>query len=797
MASSVKQVKFIFSTISILLFFSTLVYSQKASNQIYKVNEFDKLLIMPLGNSITYDFRINDIRAIEDKFGYRFPLYNLLKNTTLNFDFIGSEHAGSNFLPQGFDDNAGFPGIKDNQLANLLETGWRVQPPDNNYQITSGPYLETYLPDVILLHIGTNGNNEIDGTSASDIEDILDEVDRVENLLNKDIPVIVARIIDRVPNQEYVNTLNNNIETMILDRINNSSNPAYPDLLYLVDMEDGAGLNYTISPDPNGSPGDMNDYLHPNNKGYEKMANVWFDAIMQVYSNPITSIVQPNNVYSIVGEKATFSVDVNSLKPVFYQWKQNGIDIDGANSSIYVINDLLPEDNNRVFYCEIQSGFYIMQTDSVFLNVTNSTERVSNGLIAEYDFEQSNENMIENNVNNYPNLKLNIKNPSAINWLPYGIDIIDNPAITTINQAKDICREIVENNEITVEAWIVPNNASQSGPARIITFSQNVSNRNFSLNQESDKYEVRLRTTKTDNNGLPSLFSSSNSAKDKLTHVVFTKNIMGELSIYVNGSLDTKVNISGSFSNWDSTYSFGLADEFLNERLWLGKFYLVSLYNRALNPQEVLHNFNIKFKGYDFILEKPSNLTVAIENGTNVLVNWDDNSSNELGFIIERRANQIDSLFYIIDSLSYNATSFIDSTIKYDSSYVYRVRAFNDSTFSEYSEEAIINDLLVSVKNNNIVNKFDLYQNYPNPFNPTTNLKFSLTQKSEVELKIFNSIGEIVEIIYDNKILPEGINIEIFNAKNLASGVYFYRLIAKPLDGSPVFMKINKATLIK
>ncbi len=244
--------------------------------------------ILPLGNSITFDkrTRINDFRDDRDRTGYRFPLYELLNNIGINFEFIGSENSGGNFLPFGYDGNAGFPGIIDSQLVELLETGILNM---GQYGIldtvTNMPYLEVYTPDIILLHIGTNGNEKPNGTNPKDVEDILDEIDRVELLLGKSIKVFLARIINRSPNQNYVTLLNNNVENMILDRMNNPLNDAYPDNVSIVDMENGASMIYIISPDDfvNGVPGvsgDMHDHLHPNNSGFSKMSSKLFSSII-------------------------------------------------------------------------------------------------------------------------------------------------------------------------------------------------------------------------------------------------------------------------------------------------------------------------------------------------------------------------------------------------------------------------------------------------------------------------------------------------------------------------------------
>jgi len=70
---------------------------------------------------------------------------------------------------------------------------------------------------------------------------------------------------------------------------------------------------------------------------------------------------------------------------------------------------------------------------------------------------------------------------------------------------------------------------------------------------------------------------------------------------------------------------------------------------------------------------------------------------------------------------------------------------------------------------------YELYQNYPNPFNPATNINFDLPQKSYVKLSIYDLTGkEVITLINEPK--DPGKYSVSFNAENLSSGIYFYRL---------------------
>ena len=86
--------------------------------------------------------------------------------------------------------------------------------------------------------------------------------------------------------------------------------------------------------------------------------------------------------------------------------------------------------------------------------------------------------------------------------------------------------------------------------------------------------------------------------------------------------------------------------------------------------------------------------------------------------------------------------------------------------------------------------EYVLEQNYPNPFNPSTTFEFAIPQSSLVNLAIYNILGELVKTLV-NEERPAGNHSIHFNANNLASGIYFYKLQA----GS--FVETKKMILIK
>jgi lysophospholipase L1-like esterase len=204
--------------------------------------------IMPLGDSIT---RGSSATAPQVNLfiSYRRDLYKSLTAKGYQLDFVGSSDDSQNdgSYYSDFDrDHEGWGGQRDEFIAANIY-GW----------LTNNP------ADIVLLHIGTNDMNQpTPDTDPSGVEAILDEIDRYD----EGILVIIARIIDQVPHDPDTVTFNNNVEDMLDLRTG--------DLIWRVNMETGAGINYDIYPD-----GDMLDYLHPYSTGYTKMAAVWEDAL--------------------------------------------------------------------------------------------------------------------------------------------------------------------------------------------------------------------------------------------------------------------------------------------------------------------------------------------------------------------------------------------------------------------------------------------------------------------------------------------------------------------------------------
>ncbi len=129
-----------------------------------------------------------------------------------------------------------------------------------------------------------------------------------------------------------------------------------------------------------------------------------------------------------------------------------------------------------------------------------------------------------------------------------------------------------------------------------------------------------------------------------------------------------------------------------------------------------------------------------------------------------------------------NNYSFVDDLVnlKTDKIY-YRLKQIDFDGTAHFSQ---------SIEVSYLPQQFSLEQNYPNPFNPSTTIKFALPKTSNVKLIVFNTLGQAVEELVNEK-MDAGYYSFDFNASNLSSGVYYYRLETEN------FVSVKKMMLIK
>lgn len=239
--------------------------------------------IMPLGDSITYGSASG--ANPDEEVSYRKALRDKLVAAGYEIDFVGSQNSGGAILTDPNHEGHG---------------GWCAvgcYPFNGDILTEVYNFLASNPPDIVLLHIGTNDIRSYHDpqATASAVSGILEEIYRYGSEHNRQIWVILALIINQ-QNPPCLNclettTYNNALRQMAQNRIQKG------DKIIIVDMENGAGIDYRQPPD-----GDMWNLLHPYETGYQKMANVWFDGLKQIL------IPSGNKTYQIFRTNRTGSM---------------------------------------------------------------------------------------------------------------------------------------------------------------------------------------------------------------------------------------------------------------------------------------------------------------------------------------------------------------------------------------------------------------------------------------------------------------------------------------------------------
>ncbi len=218
-------------------------------------------------------------------------------------------------------------------------------------------------------------------------------------------------------------------------------------------------------------------------------------------------------------------------------------------------------------------------TATVAVNVT-APQRVATGLQARYDFNEASGATVRDTSGVGAPLDLTIGKPTAVSWLSGGLAVNGDAKIES-ERATKIIDAVQASNEITVEAWIQPASLTLTGPARILLMSKNPAQRNLIFGQSGGRYETQLKTS----TGTPSLQSPANSLTLSLAHVVYTRTSSGQAAYYINGVQVASQPIAGSLSSWGTSQTLTLADG------WLGDYFLLAVYGRALTGAEVQQNY--------------------------------------------------------------------------------------------------------------------------------------------------------------------------------------------------------------
>ena len=219
--------------------------------------------------------------------------------------------------------------------------------------------------------------------------------------------------------------------------------------------------------------------------------------------------------------------------------------------------------------------------------VATVPDRVSNGLLALYDFTEGSGATITDRAGTSSPVDLTLADPRAVTWVPGGLRF-DRPTVATSGNATRLTSAIAASGAVTMEAWVTPSSIADPPMATILDLT-GLAGRIASLLRADDRYVGWIRTSTSDSSGNTAAFAAG--AAPARQHVVHTRSADGRVAVYLNGVLVETASAPGALTDWGPAGRLFLGAGSDGGRAWSGTVQLVALYDRALAPTEVLRNF--------------------------------------------------------------------------------------------------------------------------------------------------------------------------------------------------------------
>ncbi len=268
--------------------------------------------------------------------------------------------------------------------------------------------------------------------------------------------------------------------------------------------------------------------------------------------------------------------------------------------------------------------------------------RYMENAIAYYTFKEGEGSTVVRDVSNVaPAMDLMIDAPvDGVTWMTnWGLNIMDGRAAATPTTSRKLYDHIADptngTQQFTVEAWVIPDNVDQTGPARIVTYSNGPQLRNFMLGQNNYNivYRNRNLSNAIDDNGSPALETpdAEEDLQATLQHIVLTYDQYRGRRIYVDGVFTGDSDLAeevGRLWNWDPNYQFVIGDETNVDRQWMGRIQLLAVYKYALTDAQIAQNY-----------------TAGV--GKKLVLRFDISSYASAGSYLEFRVEQLDEFSYL------------------------------------------------------------------------------------------------------------------------------------------------------
>lgn len=272
-----------------------------------------------------------------------------------------------------------------------------------------------------------------------------------------------------------------------------------------------------------------------------------------------------------------------------------------------------------------------------------------------------------------------------------------------------------------------------------------------------------------------------------LTETDIPFNWQGQTMVY-NAQRLMAPNELGTALDFSSSNTVEINLNFTLNAAWIADNCELVSFIQNLDGKEVLQAVKV---GLPDLTVLPVELTsfTAIASNNSININWTTATEiNNSGFEIQRS----------IDGSDFNTIGFVkgNGTTTEPKSYTFVDDKLNSTTGTfyyrlkqvDYNGAFNFSDIVEVVFD--LPSEFALGQNFPNPFNPTTKIKYSVPQLSMVSIVVYGITGEVVATLLNEVKEPGNYDLQ-FNASQLSSGIYFYRMTAGD------FTQVRKLSVLK
>jgi hypothetical protein len=576
------------------------------------------------------------------------------------------------------------------------------------------------------------------------------------------------------------------------------------------------------------------------------------------YQRPFV-IEHPKSTQVFVGDSVSFKCDkIVGNTPYFYNWQKNGIPIDGATNAVYTIYPATLADNGAAYRVVVTNGLGADTSDNAILSVGLPPVGTPTNLAAYQDsanFRHVKLTWVDNSTNEL-GFKIERKTGDSASVAPF--TLLDSVSAnvtsykdTTVAGSTTYTYRVFSYNASLVSGYsnmatvttilftvAAPTNlAAVNNPADThfvkLTWNDNSSNETgfilerktgdiasvapftvintlaadvvsfvdssvaefttytyrlkaFNLYIESDYSNMSSVTTPLFSVPAPTnLIAFASPADSHNVRLMWTDNSPNELGFVIQRKTGDSLS-AAAFTN----IAIVVADITIYEDTWVddSTTYTYRVYAFKIDGASQYSNLA---QILTVVPVELSTFTANIVSGQ-VQINWETATEvNNSGFTVQRSKDN--SKFIDLNFVKGQGTTTFQSSYSYidksvlSGKYYYRLKQVDFNGSANYSKSIEV-DL-------GVPKEYVLEQNYPNPFNPSTTIRFALPMNANVTIKLYNTLGQEVSTLL-NADLEAGIHETVFNASTLSSGVYFYSLKVKGVNGSD-FTSTKRMILMK